>query len=69
MFSQFNVSIRFEEEIGIPNYVDGNPQSFGHMNHHLMNSASGYPAEHDSANSYIDNTMPGNYELKYLFNL
>lgn len=32
-----------------------------------MNSANGYPAEHDSTNSYMESTLPitsGKYELK-----
>lgn len=59
---------RFEEEIGIPNYMDGTPgpQSYGHINRHHLNSGSGYPNEHDSSNAYMESTMSlnsGNYEL------
>jgi len=48
---------KFEEEIGIPNYIDGTPgnQMYGQMNRHLGNSTGRYSTEHESTNSYMDN--------------
>jgi len=48
--------------------MDGTPgpQSYGHVNRHHLNSGSGYPNEHDSANAYMESTMSlnsGNYGL------
>ncbi|VVC42439.1 RBM42, RNA recognition motif,RNA recognition motif domain [Cinara cedri] len=52
---------KFEEEIGIPNYVDGTSctQTYSQMNHHLVNP-NGYPIENDSTNSYMESTLPLN---------
>lgn len=54
--------LRFEEEIGIPNYVDGTncTQTYNQMNHHLMNPSNGYSTENDSTNSYMESTLPLN---------
>lgn len=60
-------SLRFEEEIGIPNYVDGTSctQTYNQMNHHLVNPSNGYPIENDTTNSYMESTLPQN-SGKYL---
>lgn len=69
-----NVLSRFEEEIGIPNYVDGTPgtQTYGQMNRHLLNSGSGYSNEHDSTNPYVESTLSlssGKYKIDQIFTL
>lgn len=48
--------------------MDGTPgsQAYGQMNNHLINSANGYPTDHDSTSSYMERTMSlnsGNYKL------
>lgn len=59
------VSFRFEEEIGIPNYVDGTPgaPTFGQINRQRGNSAVGYSAEHDSTNLYMESAT-GEYHIE-----
>lgn len=54
--------IRFEEEIGIPNYVELTPgaQTYNQIKQNLFNSINGYMTEHDSTHSYIENT--GKYQ-------
>lgn len=57
---------RFEEEIGIPNYVDGTPgaQTYGQMNRHIPNT--GYSNEHESTHPYGESAMSlnsGKYEI------
>jgi len=58
---------RFEEEIGIPSYVDST-QMYGQMNRHLGNPMSGYSTEHSSANPYMESNS-GTYKLKCVNNL
>jgi len=66
VFNINHIYFRFEEEIGIPNYVDGTPgtPTFGQINRH-MGPSGGYSAEHDSTNAYMESA--GEYDFKQRF--